>query len=302
MTIPNYQQLMLPLLKAISGGQTHLFREIIEKLSNEFKLAIEERKELLPSGQQAIFDNRVGWAKTYLKKAKLIESNKRGTLQITQRGLDVLRQNPKEINRNFLEQFSEFVGFINLTKKQDIEKIDVEFETERTPEELLELSYQKMRQNLAQELLEKIKECSPEFFEHLVIDLLLKMGYGGSRRDAGEAIGRTGDGGIDGIIKEDKLGLDIIYVQAKRWESQVPVKEIRDFAGSLLAKKAKKGIFITTSSYPQSALDYVQNIEHKIILINGQRLTELMIEHNVGTSTQRVFEIKKVDSDYFAEE
>ena len=303
MAIPNYQQLMLPLLKSISDGQTYLFRDVIEKLAVDFKLTDKERNELLPSGQQAVFDNRVGWARTYLKKAGLIESNKRGTLQITQRGLDALKQNSKEIDVTFLEQFSEFVEFKNINRKQiDEKKAETEIETEKTPEELLEFAYQNIRQNLSQELIEIIKNCSPRFFENLVIDLLLKMGYGGSRKDAGEAIGRTGDGGIDGIIKEDKLGLDIIYIQAKRWQNQVPVKEIRDFAGSLLGKKAKKGIFITTSNFPQNAYDYVEDIEHKIILIDGQRLAELMIEHNVGVSTQRIFDIKKLDSDYFSED
>ena len=294
---------MLPLLKSISDGQTYLFRDVIEKLAVDFKLTDKERNELLPSGQQAVFDNRVGWARTYLKKAGLIESNKRGTLQITQRGLDALKQNSKEIDVTFLEQFSEFVEFKNINRKQiDEKKAETEIETEKTPEELLEFAYQNIRQNLSQELIEIIKNCSPRFFENLVIDLLLKMGYGGSRKDAGEAIGRTGDGGIDGIIKEDKLGLDIIYIQAKRWQNQVPVKEIRDFAGSLLGKKAKKGIFITTSNFPQNAYDYVEDIEHKIILIDGQRLAELMIEHNVGVSTQRIFDIKKLDSDYFSED
>ena len=294
---------MLPLLKSISDGQTYLFRDVIEKLAVDFKLTDKERNELLPSGQQAVFDNRVGWARTYLKKAGLIESNKRGTLQITQRGLDALKQNSKEIDVTFLEQFPEFVEFKNINRKQiDEKKAETEIETEKTPEELLEFAYQNIRQNLSQELIEIIKNCSPRFFENLVIDLLLKMGYGGSRKDAGEAIGRTGDGGIDGIIKEDKLGLDIIYIQAKRWQNQVPVKEIRDFAGSLLGKKAKKGIFITTSNFPQNAYDYVEDIEHKIILIDGQRLAELMIEHNVGVSTQRIFDIKKLDSDYFSED
>lgn len=303
MPIPDYQSLMLPFLKLISDGKEYQIQEAIEELASQIRLTESERKEMLPSGQQGIFNNRVGWARTYLKKACLIEPTRRGVYKITNRGIDVLKRNPSEISVKFLEQFPEFVEFKNVSRKQsEIETPSKEYETERTPEESLEFAHQKLRQNLAQDLLEKIKSCSPAFFERLVIDLLIKMGYGGSRRDAGEAIGKSGDGGIDGIIKEDKLGLDIIYIQAKRWENQVPVKEIRDFAGSLLGKKAKKGIFITTSAFPESAYKFVEGIEHKIILIDGARLAELMIEHSIGTSTQNIYEVKKVDSDYFTED
>lgn len=302
MPIPDFQTVMLPLLKLISDSKEHQLREVIEELAKQFGLTESERKELLPSGRQAIFDNRVGWARTSLKKAGLLESPRRGVFIITQRGLDALRQNLSEINVKFLEQFPEFIEFRSISRKKNEEEVSKEYEVEETPEESLEFAHQKLRQNLAQDLLEKIKSCSPAFFERLVIDLLIKMGYGGSRRDAGEAIGKSGDGGIDGIIKEDKLGLDIIYIQAKRWENQVPVKEIRDFAGSLLGKKAKKGIFITTSAFPESAYKFVEGIEHKIILIDGARLAELMIEHNIGTSTQNIYEVKKVDSDYFTED
>lgn len=303
MPIPDYQAIMLPFLKLISDGKEYQYREVVDELANHFKLTENERKELLPSGSQFIFSNRVGWARTYLKKAGLVEASRRGAFKITQKGMDVLKKNPSEITVKFLEQFPEFVEFKNINRKQsEIETPSKEYETEQTPEESLEFAHQKLRQNLAQDLIEKIKSCSPAFFERLVIDLLIKMGYGGSRKDAGEAIGKSGDGGIDGIIKEDKLGLDIIYIQAKRWENQVPVKEIRDFAGSLLGKKAKKGIFITTSAFPESAYKFVEGIEHKIILIDGARLAELMIEHNIGTSTQNIYEVKKVDSDYFTED
>lgn len=304
MPIPNYQQIMLPFLKAISDGQTYRHRDVIEKLANDFQITDEEKKELLPSGQQGIFDNRVGWARTYLKKAMLIESPQRGSYHITQRGTDVLNQNPSEITSKFLTQFPEFRNFAKSSEDNDSQQKEISLvgETENTPEELLEFAYKKIKDNLAQELIDKIKTCSPKFFENLVIDLLLKMGYGGSRKDAGQSIGRSGDGGIDGIIKEDRLGLDIIYVQAKRWEGQVPVKEIRDFAGSLLGKKARKGIFITTSSFPQTAHSFVDGIEHKIILIDGQRLAELMLEHNVGVTIQTAFEVKRIDTDYFSED
>ena len=301
--LPDYQSIMLPLLKKISDGKTYKFRDLIDILSKYFELTEEEQKELLPSGQQSIFDNRVGWANTYMKKAGLIKSEKRGYLQISEIGQKVLLENPNVINVKFLKQFDSFNKFSNSkkngsTKSKEIKEI---IEEEQTPEEMLEYAHQKLTNDLSQELIATIKVCSPIFFENLVIDLLLSMGYGGSRIDAGKAIGKSNDGGIDGIIKEDKLGLDIIYIQAKRWENTVPTREIRDFAGALLAKKAKKGVFITTSSFPKSAIEFVGQIEPKIVLIDGQRLGELLIEFNVGVSTQRSYQVKRMDSDYFEE-
>ena len=301
--LPDYQSIMLPLLKKISDGKTYKFRDLIDILSKYFELTEEEQKELLPSGQQPIFDNRVGWANTYMKKAGLIKSEKRGYLQISEIGQKVLLENPNVINVKFLKQFDSFNKFSNSkkngsTKSKEIKEI---IEEEQTPEEMLEYAHQKLTNDLSQELIATIKVCSPIFFENLVIDLLLSMGYGGSRIDAGKAIGKSNDGGIDGIIKEDKLGLDIIYIQAKRWENTVPTREIRDFAGALLAKKAKKGVFITTSSFPKSAIEFVGQIEPKIVLIDGQRLGELLIEFNVGVSTQRSYQVKRMDSDYFEE-
>ena len=301
--IPDYQSIMLPLLKKISDGKVFKYRELIEILSKDYNLTEQEQKELLPSGQQPIFDNRVGWANTYMKKAGLIKSEKRGHLQITDLGKKVLSDDPKEINNQFLKQFATFNDFTKVkkngtTKSKEIKEI---VEEEQTPEEMIEYANQKLTNDLSQELIETIKICSPRFFENLVIDLLLAMGYGGSRVDAGKAIGKSNDGGIDGIIKEDKLGLDIIYVQAKRWEKTVPTREIRDFAGALLAKKAKKGIFISTSDFPKSAIEFVSQIEPKLILIDGHRLGQLMIEFNVGVSTQRTYSVKRIDSDYFEE-
>ncbi len=301
--IPDYQSIMLPLLKKISDGKVYKYRELIEILSKDYNLTEQEQKELLPSGQQPIFDNRVGWANTYMKKAGLIKSEKRGHLQITEIGQKILSDNPKEINNQFLKQFDTFKDFTKVkkngtTKSKEIKEI---IEEEQTPEEMIEYAHQKLTNDLSQELIETIKVCSPRFFENLVIDLLLAMGYGGSRADAGKAIGKSNDGGIDGIIKEDKLGLDIIYVQAKRWENTVPTREVRDFAGALLAKKAKKGIFISTSDFPKSAKEYVSQIEPKLILIDGNRLGQLMIEFNVGVSTQRTYKVKRIDSDYFEE-
>lgn len=304
--IPDYQTIMLPLLKTMSDEKTHKLRELIEILSVHFDLTDDERKELLPSGSQAIFDNRVGWAKFYLEKANLLKTEKRGSYHITELGLNFLKSNPNELRTKDLENFKAFKEFKqSITVKNETESSDQENqeneESNKTPEEALEYAYLKLKNDLSRDLLDTIKGCSPAFFEKLVIDMLTKMGYGGSRKDAGKALGKTGDGGIDGIIKEDKLGLDTIYIQAKRWENTVPVREIRDFAGALLSKKARKGIFITTSNFPKSAFDFVESIEHKIILIDGERLTDLMFEFNVGLSTQSIYELKRIDSDYFEE-
>ncbi len=298
MAIPDYQTIMLPLLKYLGDNQEHSLRDTIEYLGNKFQLSNEERKELLPSGQQATFDNRVGWARTYMKKAILLEPTRRGYFRITERGKDVLSRNPQKINVKFLGQFQEFMEFRQLRK----EKIVIPPPTSETPEEALENAYQKLQEGLAVDLIQNVKECSPNFFERLVVALLVKMGYGGSRKEAGQAVGGTADGGIDGIIKEDKLGLDIIYIQAKRWENTVGRPDIQKFAGALQGQKAKKGIFITTSNFSKNALDYVKDIDNKIILIDGQRLAELMIDHNVGVSPLASYEIKKIDTDYFIEE
>lgn len=303
MAIPDYQAIMLPLLKHVSNGEVFKYRPVVEALRDEFGLTQEERKQLLPSGQQPVFDNRVGWAKSYLKAAKLIKSEHRGYLQITDRGRDVLKENPDRIDRKFLERYEEFIQFRYPDRSPDNAADDtgdkLDLAPDSTPEETLEYAYQSIKADLAQELLSNIMNCSDQFFETLVVDLVVAMGYGGSRKDAGQAMGRSGDGGIDGIIKEDRLGLDIIYIQAKRWKAPVPVKEIRDFAGALLGRKARKGIFITTSEFPKSAREFVSNIEPKIILIDGDKLTDFMIEHNVGVSTQSVYHVKKVDLDYF---
>jgi len=301
MAIPDYQSIMLPLLK-FAGDQEELsLREAIEALADEFNLTDEERKELLPSGRQATFDNRVGWARTYMKKAGLLKSTRRGYFQITERGLDVLKQNPPEINAAFLRQFPEFVEFQTPQAKIDKET-ERDIRDTQTPEEEIEAAYQSVRQGLATDLLQTIKSCSPTFFERLVIDLLVKMGYGGTRKDAGQAVGRSGDGGIDGIIKEDRLGLDIVYIQAKRWDGSVGRPDIQKFAGALQGLRARKGIFITTSTFSQAAHDYVSLIDSKIILIDGDLLAQLMIDYNIGVTTVTSYELKRIDSDYFTEE
>jgi restriction system protein len=300
MPIPDYQSLMLPLLKYLGDGKEHQLQETIEAMAQYSGLTQDERKEVLPSGRQPIIDNRVGWARTYMKKAGLIEYTKRGHFRITERGKEVLAEEPEQINVRYLKKFPEFIEFQAL-KKEEAEE-ETEEKEKLTPEELIESAYQKLRQNLAAELIQQVKNCSPSFFEKLVIDLLISMGYGGTRKDAGEAIGRSGDEGIDGIIKEDRLGLDIVYIQAKRWENPVSRPEIQKFAGALLGRKAKKGIFITTSSFTIDAREYAEKIESKIVLIDGDTLAQLMIDHNIGVSAVASYTLKKMDNDYFLED
>lgn len=298
--IPTYETIMHPFLKILSDKKQHNLNSVVEELERHFKLTEKEKRTLTPSGQQPLFRNRVGWARTYLKKAELLTSPKRATYEITERGLNLLQEKGVTIDNSTLSKFSEFLDFKDSKKILNTEDTDILApSSDVTPEEELEIAFQKLKANLIQELLEIIKTSTPSFFEKLVVDLLLNMGYGGSRKDAGEAIGKSNDGGIDGIIKEDILGLDIIYIQAKKWEAPVPVREIRDFAGALLSKKAKKGVFITTSRFPASAYTFVQNIEHKIILIDGLKLAEFMIEYGVGVAKQNTYEVKQIDFDYF---
>ncbi len=303
--IPKYEEIMLPLLKFLEDGQEHSLTEIHDALAKHFALTNQELREKLPSGKYPVFRNRVSWARTYLKHAGLLNSPKRGYLRISDKGLLLLKEKPQKITSKFLLKYDAFVEFKSKSKKKNNQRSSVVKpivnDTDQTPEESLEYAYEKLHSELSKEILEIVKSCTPEFFETLVIDLLIAMGYGGSRKDAGQAMGRSGDGGIDGIINEDKLGLDVIYLQAKRWENSIPVKEIRDFTGALASKKAKKGIFITTSSFPQSVYDFVKQVEYKIILIDGERLADLMIENNVGLSTANTYHIKTIDTDYFEE-
>jgi restriction system protein len=297
---------MLPLLKLVSDKTEHKHRDIIEKLAIEFNVNEDERKELLASGNQSIFDNRVGWARTYLKKAGLIDSPKRGFFYISKLGLEVLSRNPLRIDAKYLRQFPSFLEFIgsNQPENENSTIVSLQEINEQTPEEKLDRAYQLIRKSLANELLSNVINLSPTFFEKLVVELLVKMGYGGSIKDAGKAMGKSGDEGIDGTIKEDKLGLDIIYIQAKRWKpgNVVGRPELQKFVGALAGQGAKKGIFITTSSFTKEAIDYTPRNETKIVLINGEELTQLMIDYNLGCTTHQVYEVKKIDSDFFEEE
>lgn len=302
--IPDYQSIMLPLLEHISDGKEHKMRSVTDELAIKLGVTEEERKELLPSGAAPIFYNRTAWAKTYLKKAGLIDSPKQGMIVISNRGKGVLKNKPSSINIKFLKQFSEFLEFQSSKHEDEIELENGEEQFTKTPEELIETAHQKIRRSLASELLNRVIEMSPSFFERLVVELLVKMGYGGSIMDAGNAIGKSGDEGIDGTIKEDKLGLDIIYIQAKRWKPGTGVgrPELQKFVGALAGQGAKKGIFITTSNFTKEAFDYTPRNETKIVLIDGERLTQLMIDYNIGCTTQQTFELKKIDNDYFSEE
>ena len=289
---------MLPLLKYLSDGEEHNLSQTHDDLATQLKLMDEELRELLPSGKKTIFRNRVSWARTYMVKAGLIIPTRRSHFQISNQGLELLEENPTEINSKLLARYESFVEFKSPRKSTStIERKNDD--TDQTLEESLEHTYQQLHSELAKELLDLIKTCTPSFFERLVIDLLITMGYGGSRKDAGKAMGKSGDGGIDGIINEDRLGLDVIYLQAKKWENTVPLKEIRDFTGALASKQAKKGIFITTSSFPASVYEFVKQVEYKIILIDGERLTDLMIEYDIGLLTVNTYHVKTTDLDYF---
>ena len=302
MAIPDFQTVMLPLMRHCQDGQEHSISDTVEALARHFKLTDEERKALLPSGVQEVFRNRVAWAKSHLKMAGLLANPRRGIYQITTRGQEVLAKSPTALNLRFLHQFPEYQAFRATHRERPEEPDEAESNHGATPEESLETAYAKIRDDLAADILQRLKTCSPTFFERLVVEVIVKMGYGGSRQDAGKAIGKSGDGGIDGMIKEDKLGLDAIYIQAKRWENTVGRPEIQKFVGALTGQRAKKGLFITTSDFSADAQDYVSRIDTKIVLIAGETLAQLMIDHNVGVSTIATYDLKKIDTDYFTEE
>ena len=287
---------MYPLLELAADGEVHSMDEAYEVLAERFRLTEEERAELLPSGRQSRYENRVGWARTYLTKAGLLESPGRGQFKITPRGLDVLRSGVTDIDKSYLYQFPEFVEF----RRRDRGNAESEVieDAGKTPDEQLELLYLELEKQLAHELLERIRQCSPAFFERLVVQLLVAMGYGGSVSDAGKAVGRSGDDGIDGIIKQDRLGLSNIYIQAKRWNSTVPGEVVRAFAGSLALKKASRGVIITTSDFSEGAIKAAEQLGN-IVLIDGETLAQYMIEYNVGVTVAARYEIKRIDRDFF---
>lgn len=310
MAIPDYQTLMLPVLRAAADGQERRIADVTDQLARDFALTEDERQQILPSGTRATFVNRIGWAKTYLAQAGLLESTKRGHFRITDRGRQVLAEAPSRIDNEFLSRFAEFVEFLERGRRPradpsaDIVEPPAAPPVAETPDELLRSIVMQIEAALKKELLERILAASPAFFEGLIVALLLAMGYGGSREEAGRIVGRSGDGGIDGVIDQDALGLDRVYVQAKRYvvENAVSEPEIRAFSGSLGAAKANKGVFVTTSHFTQPAHAFAERHPFKIVLIDGERLAALMIRHNVGVRIDETLYLKKVDEDFFVDE
>lgn len=300
MAVPDFQSLMLPFLRLVGDGREHSLSKVTDVLADQLNLSAEDRREMLPSGRQTRFRNRVDWVATHFRKAGLLESTGRGKFRITARGIEVLKENPQYLDMKYLQQFPEYREFRGLNNSEEDDPPPSP-DNLQTPEELLEFAHQKLIAQLSEELLERVKNSSPDFFEKLVLDLLVTMGYGGSVKDAAEKVGRTGDGGIDGVIKEDKLGLDVICVQAKRWQNPVGVSVVREFVGSLLDRKAKKGVLITTSSFSNEAREYAARVGNTV-LVDGQKLAELMIEHGVGVTEIARYTLHKIDSDYFEEE
>jgi restriction system protein len=303
MAIPSFQEAMLPLLRLLADGRERSNAEIYECLADEFKLSEEEREKLLPSGKQRLFVNRIAWAKSHLKQAGLLESSCRGVYRITQSGVDVMARAPASLDMASLMEFAEYRAFRNSdtpTRRQGA-ATDATAEP-RTPQETIEAAEQDLRAELREQILGAVSRISPRQFELIVVDLMLAMGYGGSRKEAGMPTELGADGGVDGVISEDRLGLDKIYVQAKRWSDTVGRPEIQKFAGALHGKRAKKGVFITTSTFSPAATDFVTAIELKIVLIDGQRLADLMIDFGVGVTVEQVIQIKRLDSDYFTDE
>ena len=301
---------MFPLMQLASDGQEHRISEAVEKLAKKFDLSNDELELLLPSGKQSIFSNRTHWAKTYLAQAGLLEVSRRAHFRITPRGREVLATKPPKIDVELLRQFPEFLAFQSRTRSDDKTEITPSPDTtpvlsaSATPDELLRNTVDELERSLAAEVLQRILSAPPAFFESLIVSLLLKMGYGGSREEAGRAIGKSGDGGIDGVIDQDPLGLDRVYIQAKRYKIDLPVSEpeIRGFSGSLGAAKANKGVFVTTSNFTRPALEFAERHPFKMVLINGEQLTSLMLRHDVGVRIADTLYIKKIDEDFFSEE
>ena len=304
MAIPKYKELYPNVLRILSDEKEHSIHEIDELISDELNLTEEERNEMLPRGNQKLIKNRVGWARSYLKKAGLIESKKRGFANITDLGLKEFNENPN-LTENDLMKYPSFVDFVNGKLKDGIGKRETKpavFD-DSTPDEIMESTYKKINKDLSDSILESIYNNDPFFFEKLVVDLLLKMGYGEFREDAGIVTPSTNDEGLDGIINQDKLGLDKIGIQAKRYDKSQKITRplIQGFAGALLGKGLNKGVFITTSSFTNNAIDFVKNQSNLTIkLIDGEELANLMIEYDLGVSTTKTYNIKKIDSDYFS--
>jgi restriction system protein len=310
MSVPDYETLMLPLLKIAADGREHRITEVVALLARSFKLTEEERQQLLPSGKQTTFANRVAWAKTYLRQASLLEATKRAHFRITDRGRKVLAESPERIDNEYLSRFPEFIQFRERSRlpvkplSSDVPEISEAPVQTQTPDELLRSTVKQIETVLGKELLDRVLAAPPAFFERLIVNLLLAMGYGASHQNSGRIVGQSGDGGIDGVIDQDALGLDRVYIQAKRYaiESAVSEPEIRAFSGSLGAAKADKGVFVTTSYFTQPARNFAERHPFRIVLIDGEQLATLMIRHNVGVQVDETLYLKKVDEDFFLDE
>jgi restriction system protein len=303
MPVPDFQTLMRPLLVVLDDGQDHVIKAIRADLAEHFSLSQADIEELIPSGRVTTFQNRVGWAATYLYRTKLIERPRRAVYRISERGRQVLEQNPERVDLRVLAQFEELGEFRHAKRASSNDEIPTATDgDEQTPEERIESAYRELRSALAAELLDQVFDQSPELLEQLVLDVLHAMGYGGSRHDAVERLGQSGDEGVDGVIQEDRLGLDLIYVQAKRWKKVVDRPEIQKFFGALHGQRAAKGVFITTSSFSKGAIEFADGATPRIILVDGQELAQLMIEHAVGATVSRTYEIKRLDLGYFSNE
>lgn len=306
MAIPDFQTLMLPVLRQLAADGEQAPSSLRAAIATIFKLSEEELAALLPSGRQAIFANRVAWALGYLKQAGLVESPRRGLYRITERGAGTLRESIERIDIQYLMRFPEFVAFRTASNDDaeqtpSLAKVAAE-STPLTPDEQIRQGYTRLQANLATQLLERVRQASPKFFEELVVELLVAMGYGGSHEDASSVVGQSGDEGIDGIIKEDRLGLDTIYIQAKRWKDGIGRPEIQRFAGALQGQRARKGVFLTTSAFTADARAYAGNLQTTIVLIDGAQLAQLMLEFGIGVSQAGLVKLWKLDEDYFVEE
>lgn len=305
MPIPKYDEMYRAFLDCLADGQQHKSKEVKDAVAGVFSVSEKERAELLPSGKQQLFDNRIGWTRTYLKKAGLVQSPSRGVYVITPAGRQVLDENPPQIDNLFLQRFESFRKFISPNTEEAVTASPAEKVSSKTPQDILDEAFQQINTTLADDLLNEIMKQSPVFFEHLVVKLLTQMGYGGSVDNAGMVIGQTGDEGIDGIIREDKLGFSLIYIQAKRWDCDKTVgrPELQKFVGALAGQGASKGLFITTAKFTKEAYQYAEK-QHttKVVLVDGTTLAKLMIEYNLGVSTEVTYRIKRIDSDFFAED
>lgn len=308
MAIPDFQTLMRPILAAHKERTEWERGPLRERLADEFSLTSDERGEMLPSGRQRRFDNRVAWSTTHLFQAGLLDRPRRGVTRLTDRGRDVLARNADRVDMVVLNDFEDYRNFRHRSRDDsdtddhaESQPATAVLSTPDTPEETIEAAFEQLNASLGQSLLKHLTEGSPEFFEQVVVDLLLAMGYGGSRREAGEHLGQTGDMGVDGVIREDILGLDAIYLQAKRWDPSRTVgrPEVQGFVGALHGVRASKGVFLTTSRFTREAREYAASVSPRVVLIGGRELADLMITHGVGVSIRQSYELKRIDADYF---